>query len=128
VPRAADHQAVGREEIPYDEQPDILVVLSVGDITYEVWKNSISRILDLSEKHHCTSLLEDISGQQSKPETVELFRSGEAPPARLRYAAVTPVEISKDHQFLENVGVNRGGFGSRFRKRKEAIARLRAPG
>ncbi len=114
------------EQISYDENARIIKVISIGDIKYSEWKDSLSKIKEISNKYNCNRLLVDISQQTSTPkDTIELFLFGKELPINLRYAIVSTDEKSRNHKFLETVATNRGKLVSFFSDQNDALAWLK---
>ncbi len=112
------------EKISYDEKAKIIKVISIGDITYAEWIDSLSKIKEISNTYNCNKVLVDISQQTSTPNTLDLYSFGKELPENLRYAIVSHVDISRDHEFLKTVAVNRDKIISLFRDQNDAIAWL----
>lgn len=96
------------ESVTYVQDDGFIKVHSFGKTNIENWKNSFDQVIEIKKHTDCKSVLFDVREEVSTPDTNEIFDFGIELPDEIRIAVITPEIPSKEYDFLENVGVNRG--------------------
>ncbi len=109
------------ETVEFLKEEGMIKVESFGKVNIQDWNASLEKVNEIGERENCRIVLVDVSKQESRPDTLEVFQFGEEMTRDFRFAVVTSTGVSEEHKFLETVAVNRGKYVRLFDEYEKAI-------